>query len=100
MADVLRVGMIGIGVGGAEILPAMEAMETVDLVAGADIVPATLQRFAQRFPNAKTYASAEELCRDSFLFPVHCTPLGVEPPDPQEARRPPEGHRSFGAVGR
>src|SRR5207237_1088069 len=64
MADVLRIGMIGIGVGGAEIVPAMEAMETVDLVAGADIVPATLQRFAQRFPNAKTYASAEELCRD------------------------------------
>jgi len=30
--------MIGIGVGGAEILPAMEAMDTVDVVAGADVV--------------------------------------------------------------
>lgn len=60
----LKIGMIGIGVGGAEILPAMEAMETIDLVAGADVVPATLERFGARFPGAKTYASAEALCRD------------------------------------
>ena len=46
----LRIGMIGIGVGGAEILPAMESMDQIDLVAGADIVPATLARFAGRYP--------------------------------------------------
>ena len=63
-AKTLRIGMIGIGVGGAEILPAMEAMDTVDLVAGADVVPQTLERFKQRFPNARTYESAEALCRD------------------------------------
>jgi phthalate 4,5-cis-dihydrodiol dehydrogenase len=63
-AKVLRIGMIGIGVGGAEILPAMDAMETVDLVAGADVVPATRERFKARFPAAKTYDSAEALCRD------------------------------------
>jgi phthalate 4,5-cis-dihydrodiol dehydrogenase len=56
--------MIGIGVGGAEILPAMEAMDTVDVVAGADVVPTTLERFSERFPNARTYASAEGLCAD------------------------------------
>jgi len=56
--------MIGIGVGGAEILPAMEAMDTVEVVAGADIVPTTLERFSERFPDARTYASAEELCAD------------------------------------
>lgn len=60
----LKIGMIGIGVGGAEILPAMEAMDTVEVVAGADIVPATLERFAERFPEARTYDSAEALCRD------------------------------------
>jgi phthalate 4,5-cis-dihydrodiol dehydrogenase len=60
----LKIGMIGIGVGGAEILPAMEAMESIDLVAGADVVPATLERFAARFPGARTYDSAEALCRD------------------------------------
>ena len=60
----LKIGMIGIGVGGAEILPAMEAMDTIDLVAGADVVPETLERFKQRYQGAKTYMSAEELCRD------------------------------------
>jgi phthalate 4,5-cis-dihydrodiol dehydrogenase len=60
----LKVGMIGIGVGGAEILPAMEAMDTVDVVAGADVVPATLERFSERFPNSRTYSSAEALCND------------------------------------
>src|SRR5690348_3106901 len=60
----LNIGMIGIGVGGAEILPAMEAMDSLDLVAGADVVPQTLERFTQRFPRAKAYSSAEELCRD------------------------------------
>src|SRR5947209_4046763 len=60
----LKIGMIGIGVGGAEILPAMEAMDSIEVVAGADIVPATLERFAARFPGAKTYSSAEALCND------------------------------------
>src|SRR5690349_8413305 len=60
----LKIGMIGIGVGGAEILPAMEAMETIDLVAGADVVPETLQRFKERYPRARTYASAQEPCDD------------------------------------
>ncbi len=45
----LKIGMTGIGVGGAEILPAMESMPMVELVAGTDIVPATLEAFAQRF---------------------------------------------------
>jgi len=60
----LKIGMIGIGVGGAEILPAMEAMDSIEVVAGADIVPATLERFSGRFPSAKTYSSAEALCND------------------------------------
>jgi predicted dehydrogenase len=60
----LGIGMIGIGVGGAEILPAMKSMDQVDLVAGADIVPATLKRFAGRYPQARTYLSAKDLCDD------------------------------------
>jgi phthalate 4,5-cis-dihydrodiol dehydrogenase len=63
-ARALKVGMIGIGVGGAEILPAMEALDTIELVAGADVVQATLDRFRERYPRARTYLSAEELCRD------------------------------------
>ena len=60
----LKIGMIGIGVGGAEILPAMESTPGIELVAGADVVPATLERFKQRYPSTRTYLSAEELCRD------------------------------------
>jgi hypothetical protein len=56
---VLKIGLIGIGVGASEIMPAMEAMEELDLVAGADVVPATRDVFQQRFPRAKVYDSAE-----------------------------------------
>ena len=60
----VKIGLIGIGVGAAEILPAMEAMEEIDLVAGADVVPATRERFQERFPNAQVYDSAEKLVAD------------------------------------
>jgi phthalate 4,5-cis-dihydrodiol dehydrogenase len=39
-------------------------MDSIDVAAGADVVPATLERFSTRFPGAKTYDSAEALCRD------------------------------------
>jgi len=60
----LRMAMIGIGVGGAEILPAMDAMEEIDLVAGCDINPVTRERFVDRYKGAKAYATVEELCKD------------------------------------
>jgi phthalate 4,5-cis-dihydrodiol dehydrogenase len=60
----LKIGMIGIGVGGAEILPAMEAMDSIEVAAGADVAATTLERFKQRFPSARTYESAQALCRD------------------------------------
>ena len=66
----LRIGMIGIGVGGAEILRAMDGMETIEVVAGADLLPETLRRFNERFPEARTYLSAEELCRDDNVDAV------------------------------
>lgn len=34
------------------------------MVAGADLVPETLERFKGRFPGARTYLSAQDLCRD------------------------------------
>lgn len=60
----LKLGLIGIGVGAAEVLPAMDAMADIDLVAGADIVPKTRELFQERFPNARVYDSAEKLCAD------------------------------------
>jgi phthalate 4,5-cis-dihydrodiol dehydrogenase len=66
----LKIGMIGIGVGGAEILRAMDGMETIEITAGADLVPETLALFQQRFPGAKTYTSAQALCRDDNVEAV------------------------------
>lgn len=60
----VRMAMVGIGVGGAEILPAMESTPGIELFAGADINPTTRERFKQRYPNARVYDSIEALCQD------------------------------------
>jgi len=56
--------MVGIGVGGAEILPAMDSTEGIQLYAGADINPTTRERFQAKYPEAKVYDSIETLCAD------------------------------------
>jgi len=66
----LKMGMVGIGVGGAEILPAMEAMPEIDLYAGADINPTTRERFKARYANAKVFDSIEAMCADPDLDAV------------------------------
>jgi len=60
----LKMAMVGIGVGGAEILPAMESTPGIELFAGADINPTTRERFKARYPNARVYDSIESLCAD------------------------------------
>lgn len=60
----LKMAMVGIGVGGAEILPAMESTPGIELFAGADVNPVTRERFKQRYPNARVYDSIESLCAD------------------------------------
>jgi phthalate 4,5-cis-dihydrodiol dehydrogenase len=57
-------GMVGIGVGGAEILPAMASTPGIELYAGADINPVTRERFQERYPEAKVFDSIEALCAD------------------------------------
>jgi len=59
----LKIGVIGIGVGASEILPAMENMPELDLVAGADVNDRVLETFRKRY-NAKVYNSIEKLCAD------------------------------------
>ena len=59
----LRVGVVGVGVGAAEILPAMENFGRMDLVAAADTNPRILEVFRQRH-GGKTYPSIEALCAD------------------------------------
>lgn len=60
----LKLGVIGVGVGAAEMLPPMERASYIDLFAGADIDPDVRERFKSRYPNARVYASAEELVAD------------------------------------
>jgi phthalate 4,5-cis-dihydrodiol dehydrogenase len=60
----IRMGMVGIGVGGAEILPAMASAPGIELYAGADINSVTRERFQEKYPEAKVFDSIEALCAD------------------------------------
>jgi phthalate 4,5-cis-dihydrodiol dehydrogenase len=59
----LKLGIVGIGVGASEILPAMEQMPEFELVAAADVNPRVLETFQRRY-GAKTYDSVEKMCAD------------------------------------
>jgi predicted homoserine dehydrogenase-like protein len=59
----LKLGIVGIGVGASEILPQMEAMPDIQLVAAADINRRVLNTFQHRY-GAKAYDSIEKLCAD------------------------------------
>jgi phthalate 4,5-cis-dihydrodiol dehydrogenase len=48
----------------------MEAMDEIELAAGADVNPETLKRFKERYPNAKIYDSAEKLVEDPDIDAV------------------------------
>ena len=68
-ACTLHVGVVGLGLAVASVMPAMVAMPHVNLVAGADINPRTLQAFKEKY-GAKTYASIEALCDDPDIDAV------------------------------
>lgn len=59
----LKIGVVGIGVGAAEILPSMESAPEMELVAGADVNPRVRETFQARY-GAKVYDSIEKLCAD------------------------------------
>src|SRR6266581_1032578 len=65
----LNVGVVGLGLAAASVLPAMVAMPHVNLVAGADINPRALQAFKEKY-GARTYASIEALCDDPEIDAV------------------------------
>jgi len=65
----LNVGVIGLGLAAASVMPAMVAMPHVNLVAGADINPRALQAFKEQY-GAKTYTSIEVLCDDPDIDTV------------------------------
>jgi predicted dehydrogenase len=65
----LNVGVVGLGLAAASVMPAMVAMPHVNLVAGADINPRALQAFKTQY-TAKTYTSIEMLCDDPDIDTV------------------------------
>ena len=65
----LKLGIVGLGVGASEILPAMEQIPEFRLVAAADVNARVLDTFRQRY-GAKTYDSIEKLCADSEVEAV------------------------------
>jgi phthalate 4,5-cis-dihydrodiol dehydrogenase len=68
----INIGVIGIGVGGLEIIrSAVQAPETINLTAGCDVVPLTRERFQERFPEAHVYSSVEEICSDPDVDAVY-----------------------------
>ena len=62
-ARTLNVGVVGLGLAAAGVIPAMVAMPQVNLVAGADINPRALQAFQEQY-GARVYSSIEALCDD------------------------------------
>ncbi len=68
----LNIGVIGIGVGGLEIMRSMtQQADILNLAAGCDVVPVTRERFQERFPEARVYDSAEKICQDPDLDAVY-----------------------------
>ena len=66
----LNLGFIGIGVGGLEIIRTAAGLQEINLAAAADIVPASRERFQQRYPESRVYESAEQLCADPDIEAV------------------------------
>ena len=68
----INIGVIGIGVGGLEILRSVvQQPDIVHLAAGCDVVPVTRERFKERFPDVKVYESAEDICKDPDVDAVY-----------------------------
>jgi phthalate 4,5-cis-dihydrodiol dehydrogenase len=60
----LGVGVVGLGVGAAHILRHLQAAPYTELCAGADIDPQARERFRAVFPEAKVYATLDQLAAD------------------------------------
>jgi phthalate 4,5-cis-dihydrodiol dehydrogenase len=57
----LRIGLVGVGVGASQLLPALTSSPHIKLTAAADVRPAALEQFAREF-GSQTFSTVEELC--------------------------------------
>ncbi|MCA1647605.1 MAG: Gfo/Idh/MocA family oxidoreductase, partial [Chloroflexi bacterium] len=56
----LRIGLVGVGVGASQLLPALTSSPHIALIAAADVRPDALTHFAREF-GVETYPSVEQL---------------------------------------
>jgi phthalate 4,5-cis-dihydrodiol dehydrogenase len=59
----MRAAIAGLGVASTQVLPAMERLDEVDIVAAADMRPEARTAFEERY-GARTYETVEALCDD------------------------------------
>ena len=71
MADrILKIGLIGVGHGGSELIPAFDNDPRVQLVAGADTNPVVLDGLRKEVEGVRTYDSVRALCNDDEVDAV------------------------------
>ena len=66
----LKMGIIGLGMGGSELVPPMEQDPRIELVAAADIDDRPLRALEREHPGIRSYSSAEALCGDPDVMGV------------------------------
>ena len=66
----LKMGIIGLGMGGSELVPPMEQDPRIELVAAADIDDRPLRALQREHPGVRSYSSAEALCGDPDVMGV------------------------------
>lgn len=59
----LKIGVAGLGVGSAMVIPTIERMPETEIVAAADVRPDAVKAFEQRY-EGRGYSSVKELCND------------------------------------
>jgi phthalate 4,5-cis-dihydrodiol dehydrogenase len=63
-------GVIGLGQGAAAVLPTLEALPEIELVAGADVNPRMRDGFTTRFAGTRVYDDVAKLCADPEIEAV------------------------------
>jgi phthalate 4,5-cis-dihydrodiol dehydrogenase len=66
----LRMGIIGLGQGAAGIMPTMDALPEIELVAATARNPQVREAFLARHPGARAYDDVESLCKDPGIDAV------------------------------
>jgi len=74
MADILRLGIVGLGMRAGRVIPEISQLPFIKLTAGADVRPHAVKQFQEEF-GTEAYQSVEEMCQSPNVDAVYvCTP--------------------------